>query len=438
MKAMQERPPYKITADEGWSQMRPILDKAMPVERRSRRILFFWLTAATGIIALSISVFLLSGKSRNIENNPVVVPSTGIAATAPRSSAQQESIDDHSGNENELPVTISSTQKINSQKNNAGKIKVSSSKDHQSNFNEPVIAVEDHKSMANDQTANLNLSPVSTSTEVVMHTQETNLMQRSDDVVNFLPLAALEYKDEMQVNMDPISPAIIKTNLHHLLRPFVSVAGMAGSQHGLGWEGLVGVAYDILPELSLTANIGYSAYRLNALNPGHVLDYNQDAEAIANLDADPSYILGEKLNASTDYTAINPFIHSIQHWQADAGFLYKISRKFLFEGGVGIGFGITTKSEYPIVTYGSYVSSLDANIAKSFDNYNLIRPIMTSLYGGFGYRVTRHLSIDAKWSHGLDHYILNEQVSYNSNPQVAYTKRSDYIRGFKVGLQYQL
>src|SRR5687768_13822243 len=56
MKIMQEQRPYKMTPEQGWSQMTVVLDEAMPVARRSRRTLIYWWAAAAvtsfAIIAL--------------------------------------------------------------------------------------------------------------------------------------------------------------------------------------------------------------------------------------------------------------------------------------------------------------------------------------------------------------------------------------------------
>ena len=53
MKIMQEQHPYKMTPEQGWARMEPILDQAMPVPQRSRRFILFWWTAAA-VIALGL------------------------------------------------------------------------------------------------------------------------------------------------------------------------------------------------------------------------------------------------------------------------------------------------------------------------------------------------------------------------------------------------
>ena len=55
MRIMQNHPIYKTTPEQGWAQMVPVLDKAMPVARRSRRILAYWWTAAAVILAVVIT-----------------------------------------------------------------------------------------------------------------------------------------------------------------------------------------------------------------------------------------------------------------------------------------------------------------------------------------------------------------------------------------------
>src|SRR5688500_15337595 len=59
MKIMQEQHPYRMTPEQGWSNMTYILDKAMPVDRRSRRPIFLWMAAAAISTAAIIALFVL-------------------------------------------------------------------------------------------------------------------------------------------------------------------------------------------------------------------------------------------------------------------------------------------------------------------------------------------------------------------------------------------
>ncbi len=70
---MQEQPHYKISPEEGWSRMKPILDKEMPVNKSRWPILWWSVAAITGIAIASI--FLLPG-SVQLTDQPAANQST--------------------------------------------------------------------------------------------------------------------------------------------------------------------------------------------------------------------------------------------------------------------------------------------------------------------------------------------------------------------------
>ena len=82
MNIMQEQPPYKITPDQAWAKMLPVLDKAMPVEKRSRRVIAFWWSAAAVVFIAVMSIINMSDfyQSRNDEAFTSTLPTEPITA----------------------------------------------------------------------------------------------------------------------------------------------------------------------------------------------------------------------------------------------------------------------------------------------------------------------------------------------------------------------
>src|SRR6188472_3873427 len=66
MKAMQEQTPYNTSPEQGWSQMKVLLDREMPVQKRSRRTIFFWWSfTSLMLIGLSGTVAYQKGWMQN-------------------------------------------------------------------------------------------------------------------------------------------------------------------------------------------------------------------------------------------------------------------------------------------------------------------------------------------------------------------------------------
>src|SRR6188472_4702630 len=73
MKTMPEQAHYKTTSDQGWSQMKIILDQEMPIEKRSRRLIVIWPFA--GILLMGLAgLFLLQANASSTESNIPTVP----------------------------------------------------------------------------------------------------------------------------------------------------------------------------------------------------------------------------------------------------------------------------------------------------------------------------------------------------------------------------
>ncbi|MFZ1678674.1 MAG: hypothetical protein WAT91_15440, partial [Saprospiraceae bacterium] len=264
-------------------------------------------------------------------------------------------------------------------------------------------------------------------------------LRRHNSSLEFLPFADASFYDFTDPSIELVQPGNSSfSNRRHPFSPNISISAMAGSQSGLGISAAIGTDYAISSRLSLAAGVGLRSYHPGALsqrNKKDILLINGTDPIIADSNYSETYIVGEKVNSSTDFNAINHFVQSVRQWEVSAGLKYTLTKRFFVEGGMVLGFGTTVRSEYPIVTFSSSVNTTaDTNVTSTFNPYNIISSNMTSLYGGIGYHINRHISVSAKWTQGLDHYLINDQsISIGST-----NKRLDYIRGLNLKLAFNL
>ncbi len=459
---MQEQHPYKITSDQGWSQMQSVLDKEMPVQDRSRRFLAYWWTGAAAIAAILVSVFLFSPKHKSVTLPSVSTSSVEIASRENNKPANEnQSIASPSSVSAEMKVSDSnghSKTASNPDKtklNSASSIKTQNSAGHSNSL---VIAKDSEKN--NVSSPNHNIAPsvqqgnisdndsgarvnnVLENTSQPQNVDEMSIAaQRNQDEIAALPLADLTYSEMNLTKNGDIGNGAYAPMVHKqsAFSPNVFAGVMIGTQNSFGSNVGVGTDYAISSRFNLTASIGYGSYQPHSWNIGNSSDVESitaEPNAIIRIDtgytgAYSFYVEGAKVNSASDYNALNSLVHSIRQWQISAGIKYELTSRFFVEGGAALGFGTTAISEYPIITNGGFTPIADGFTAKSFDNYDIIRSSMTSVYGGLGYNISRHFNLQAMWYQGLDHYLLIDQVNPNE-------KRTDYIRGLRLNLAYRL
>lgn len=466
---MQERPQYKITPEQGWSQMQPLLDKSLPVARRSRRFIVFWWTTAVAVVALITSLFLMkkdilttdqhridkpiSGIVKNeintakTEYKPLALGSTNInehkASTTSNGSTLNQQTSSGRKNKSKSSTSassITSTRKINVSKNRADHTSMTFSdkqgNDNAGNLQEPASVVYKDVRLIAGSGVEINSS---NQEDLFAGTSTPDAKAQILSAIDFLPLVDAFNYEFTEPHIELIPPGNSSFSFrHHVFSPNISVGVMAGSQHGLGINAAIGSDYAINSRLSLSAGIGLRSYHPGLLSSRNQKDMeliNAPDPIIADTNYSETYIVGEKVNSSTDYNAINHFVQSVRQWEVSAGLKYTLTKRFFVEGGIVLGFGTTVISEYPIVTFSSTVNTTaDTNVKSTFNSYNIISSNMTSLYGGIGYHINRHFSVSAKWTQGLDHYLINDQsVSIGST-----NKRLDYIRGLNLRLAFNL
>ncbi len=469
MKIMQERPQYKITPEQGWSQMQSLLDKSLPVAHPSRRLIVFWWTSAIAVVAVITSLFLMKKDIPATDQHRTDTPVSGIAGNEINSTTtEHQSLALGSTIIKGYKTPATSTGSTINQQTSISTINKSTTSVSTSSIN---AAGEihgskhsaDHTSMVfSDKQSNEHFSDPqgtdlvgNTDGQLKSETAFENSSSNQEDfgsgismtdakaplhsAIDFLPLVDAFTYTFTDPHIELIPPGNTSFSFrHHVFSPTISIGAMAGSQHGLGINAAIGTDYAINSGLSLTAGIGFSSYHpglLSSRNQKDIELINVPDPIIADTNYSETYIVGEKVNTSTDYNAINHFVQSVRQWEVSAGLKYTLTKRFFVEGGMVLGFGTTVRSEYPIVTFGSSVNTTaDTNVKSTFNSYNIISSSMTSLYGGIGYKINRHLSVSAKWTQGLNHYLLNDQL-LSVGPA---NKRLDYIRGLNLKIAFNL
>lgn len=466
---MQERPLYKITPEQGWSKMQSLLDTSMPVAHRSRRFVVFWWSSAIAVVALIASFFLVKANTSSSDLPRISTPVSGMAKNEIKSSNteinelassspilnESKASEKHAvlkmndmNSESKHKESSSSAPIVDFNKSKKGKT-VKKFADHNS------IAIVENKSVKKNDRAienvvfsakDENLKNVSITGEgnslqhdMISSTGQDGTIRQNSSLLEFLPFADASFYDFADPEMEVIHPGHFSFSKgRHVFSPNISISAIAGSQSGFGMSAAIGTDYAISSRLSLAASVGMRYYHpgvFSQRDPKDILLINAYDPITADTNYSETYIVGAKVNSSTDFNAINYFVRSIRQWEVSAGLKYSLTKRFFVEGGMVLGFGTTVRSEYPIVTFGSSLNTFaDTNVASTFNPYNIISSNMTSLYGGIGYHINRHINISAKWTHGLDHYLINDQsISMGSS-----NKRLDYIRVLNLKLAFNL
>jgi hypothetical protein len=460
VKIMQEQHHYKTTPEQGWSGMLQVLDQAMPVATRQRRFIVFWWAAAAVSTAAIVALFVLLNnnavqlpamtKSDVKSNTPAFeknVPENAASVPAENTNepVAEKNHDNQIASSGNLKTTATATESARSLTNKS--INSESPSSHSSKLVDYIEGeIPSYESTLIVETvAGGNENPSvddhsnTTSPELIVDPRSSIDQFRMNEVLASLPLselAALEYEEEI---FDDIEPARIArfNSKKNLITPHISAGIIDGFENGIGVHGEVGVNINVLPRLSLTSNVGYNIYSPDATLIGCACYEEDFADTDGLLRNDLAYQgIGEYLPAETVFNSsggsLNSFVSTIRQWQFTAGLKYDLSRRFFAEGGVGLGFGTTAHSAYPIITIDNSapVSGDLLKISHSFGS--VIKSNSTSAYAGIGYRLSSKAELYATATHSFDPYFLDNQ-SYGG---VAASDRKDYIRGMNIGFRY--
>jgi hypothetical protein len=490
MKIMQEQPHYNITPEQGWSKMRPALDDAMPVGRRSHRFGFLWWSTSAVLMSGVVGLFVFKGDvffAQHPSSAIPVIESIQLNSNDDHSIDELKTIESQLNTNSSIPAANEQEQKINSTKNESTILTTPSVKAFSPVRNTTKPKQTEPIASAFSPTNNLPagtrstdivtagcisntsaIDPIATSdqSEVQTSTPNPTLRSGSSDklfrdptsaspgttqcgVVAFQIVEALPVLNATTLMAEGNTVDVIYSGSVHRSRtttPFIepcfAVGGLIGLNGGIGGTASAGADLNVSRRLSVTAGVGYMTYTPDAMVFGSAKDFAASPEFNAILNYDPTYegintyVDGTSVNSAAGYNVINPLVENLRQWQVSAGLKWKMSGRFYVDGGVTIGFGTTAYSEYPIVSGDPLSQNPYVKIGNSLNTYDVIRSTMTSVYGGIGYSATKYFDVFANWTHGFDSYILSEPGSLSAD--LDGDSRTDYIRGLNLGLRYTL
>lgn len=445
-----------MTPEQGWSQMESMLNKAMPVERRSRRMIIFWWSAAAVVMTAVLSTFLFTS------NTPVIDPSVSIidAKENPASESRNEATDRII---NQTPLatqiiasdvksgsntSISREPGIDSEKlkkdlsSNTSKYQpIASPGDELIDENSRELTASDHDKAPVEQPRHASLP----NTEISFIEADNESLNekisssREDYITAFLPKAETHIQEERHFEIAMIEPATKIIRLHRpMIQPFIAAGSTLGIKNGIGADVGAGMTTNLTSQLSINTRLNYQTFKPDFALIGSTSDFaeNEQSEAILNygpvLGNSGFYIAADDLDASVSNEAIIPFIQSITQWQFSAGLSFDFTKRLSLESGVTLGFGTRAISQYPIVTF-DYTGTVNGkgSIRNSFDG-TIIRNNTTSIFMGVAYSLGKNFDLYAKYTHGLDPYLLTDITT------TALPSGTEYMRGLNFGMRYYL
>ena len=461
MSNMQDQHHYKITPEQGWAKMKPILDEEMPTSRTSGRSPYLWWTTTTLILVAVSSLLFLSGTTSSYEKaSTVIFPAPAVTPVAPTpasnskltpsgtSTSETGSIDAQS-NINSKPTIVVPKKSNHSQSSIQPK---SSNIKPQTQSAVIPMAMAEPSSQSSGSFANqpgeASVESVPTDVAVVDDPSArpkvlTHMDLRHDHVIE--PLQSVTelafISTDAASHLIPLVKATKVKRQVPLIEPNVAVSGLVGAQGGLGWSGGAGASVNLGKRLSITTSLGYLSYNPDASFLGGRKELDASAGSNAILNYDPSYTGNEvyvESNAITKnagYSDINSLVDKVTQWQINAGVKWKINRRFFTEVGAQVGWNTKAYSLYPIIELDP-IAGPGVSFDNSLSDFNVIRTTTTSLYAGLGYRVGQHIDIFANWTHGLDNYILSDTPTSTTDQFTS--DRTDCIRGLSLGMRYTL
>jgi hypothetical protein len=480
MNNMQEQPHYKITPEQGWAKMKPILDEAMPLNKPSGRSPFMWWTTSAVVLTTLVGIALVNGAGRATDAYPardvkLEISAPGMTRTGESNTTPSTSETQSFRQANSDPAVLSNPDSQTSKAKASADTKLSSPvgkfKTGQKATRAPSPAgkapvkqaVTVPMAMAADpaESQPLHLTADDQMEDGILRAIEQSSNGLFMDITGDSDISSPASRNKFVV--DPIpsisefsfagsgkdAPIIPQGTVQKgkgqpsFIEPNVAISGFSGQHGGLGWTGAAGANMNVSRRISITTSVGYFAFHPNSALFGSL--ESRDASIGYNpiLNYDPSntgyetYIEAEAINNEAGYNVIIPLVEKLTQWQVSAGLKWKFARRFYTEGGMQCGFAARGFSEYPIASLdGLGTSSPSISYGNSLNDYKVIRSTSMSFYAGFGYRVGQHIDLFANYAHAFEPYLLSSLASTPTDQFAG--SRTDYIRGVSLGLRYTL
>src|SRR5687767_431391 len=220
MKIMQEQPHYKITPEQGWSQLLTALDKAMPVERRLKFLPFWWAAAATVIVAIGLLFLLDQPVSSSYQHTTGTSPNPEVKQegstpidinSLDNKLSEEKTVDTETGNitediqVEEIKAPVFNKEKVNrtsSEKSNLATNKTHTNKTYINKSSDPSAPNPAENNVANapeESNSEQNIAAINT-VEELPETLQSDKQEydqiRNSQSIAFLPLAELSLSDD--------------------------------------------------------------------------------------------------------------------------------------------------------------------------------------------------------------------------------------------------
>jgi len=476
---MQEQPHYKITPDQGWAKMKPILDEAMPLNKPSGRSPFMWWTTSAVVLTTLVGIALVNGAGRATDAYPAADVKLEMSAPGMTKAGETNTKSSTSGMQSSEKAKPGSavpdnpvihTSKAKASVDTKLISPVDEVKSGQKAAGASLPAAKAHKKQAVTvpmamadpaESQPLHLTADEQMEDAIIRAIEQNSNGVSMNVTGDSDISTPASRNRFVV--DPIpsiselsfagsrqdAPIIPQSKVQKgksqpsFLEPNVVISGFSSQHGGLGWTGAAGANMNVSRRFSITSSLGYFAFHPNSTLFGSL--QSRDASIGFNpiVNYDPSntgyetYIKADAINNEAGYNVIIPLVEKLTQWQVSAGLKWKFARRFYTEGGIQCGFAARGFSEYPIASLdGLGTSSPSISYGNSLDDFKVIRSTSVSFYAGFGYRLGQHIDLFANYTHAFEPYLRSSLASTTVDQFTG--SRTDYIRGINLGLRYTL
>ncbi len=476
---MQEQPHYRITPEQGWAKMKPILDEAMPINKPSGRSPFMWWTTSTVVLTALVGIALVNGAGRATDAYPakevnveISTPGmTGTVESIPTSSAgetqssgqsktgadalSQPDIHSSESKTTREPKLLPPVEELKSgQKASRAPLPSGSASKKKAvtvpmamadpSESQPLIFSDDNQ-MAKGVAPSVGQNSIGLVNEGIADSEIHNPAPRNKLVVEPIPsISELSFsgigQDDAYIPRGTVQK---EKRQPSFIEPNVAISGFSGQHGGLGWTGAAGANMNVSRRFSVTASAGYFSFHPNKSLFRSFQSRDASAEYNAILNYDPSnagnetYVDAEAINNEAGYNVIIPLVEKLTQWQVSAGMKWKFARRFYTEGGLQCGFDTRGFSEYPIASLdGVGTSSPSLSFGNSLNDYKVIRSTSMSVYAGIGFRIGQHIDLFANYTHTFEPYLRSSLASTSVDQFTG--SRTDYIRGINLGLRYTL
>ena len=438
---MQDNIKYQqALVNKGWRGMSILLDKEIPQSGKRRRTAVWWLLGAGVVLILSgWGYFVLQENISPLPSTPETVPSQTVETVmVPERADLHEPEDIAAANlkSPEADAPISYSVSSDKRASTAVSLPAFSAKKAIDSPNIPALAGDG----AVDDISNISSHP--TETVAKLHLHETDMIIPETDLAG-------DNERRNTITIAELSPRIPAALDARFTIPSIAVqTSKAGNAFGLEVIAATHVNADGNPFYGVETGLNTTlrtGRRLN-LNAGVSYGYyNVDGLGILGIDKDLDLELQDNQNTPGQNTGVlydvtDLFAHSLDvsevkqlteefhyiHFPVSVAYL--ITPRLSAAAGMKISALISAPARYQLNDSRFTASSLNSSSKSFLVSYDVLRKWDIAPIVNLTYRMSRHLSIDASYAHGLVHYVNSSGAQ----------DKSDLHRSGSIGVRYRI